>query len=553
MSDGKTTQTGEPDPQQAKARAALEYRIVFSDAASWRDWSRANADALSLQVRQSALSSLRARGIPAHPLGKRISPEEIWIDQAGEGDVIHLRESSANRAALEALRELSEREPAYARRRLKIFASGLLPRHVGQLRRKQPFLVTAEDLNGDEREPTPRFDLVLGCLSGTGRPALEEELSECAARIASHGRLLLSVPFAPDARKEETVTDRLTWSIVEELHREGFEDVDILWYASESRGILGAGCNGTFVVDARRKSLPESRLGQEGLGVIALIGLPRSGTTMLTALLAAHADIRAVYEPWNAERAKYDHLIASRQPDAFSAFDPFDLSVGEFCSEMGIAAGPKPWLLIKETTTVAEYADAIEALLCKPPRSSRYRLIWLVRAPFHVYLSDIEARQKWWGIPDIEHSREVFERWARRSLRFFRRLFQLSRRFDGLIVSYEALAGQTEPTLRSLMEQLGIEFQSGQLGYHKRIEKADIRGDWSLVNNPREVSSQSVIARQREFDALKDTISAVPEFELIERLSHWADRLAASAVIRASDADTDILNEIQRYLQQPRG
>jgi len=529
-------------------RVDLEHRVIFRDAESWTSWVSAHPSTLSPEARASAVALIKAQGITAHPLGHSVPPEDVRVSLGPGGDVLHFRETGALRAALAAFIDSQSEEPEYARRRLKILAVGLLPRHLGPLRRKQPFITAADEYDLGQ-VPTGRgFDLVLGSLMDASRQEIEKRMLECVAQLGANGRLLLSAPFTPDAASDKTSANRLTWSLMLTLRHQGFQQIDVIWYSSRSRGILGIDNNGTFVIDARRRpTTSEADRAAPQRGLIALIGLPRSGTTLLTALLGAHSDIHAIYEPWNSRRTRFEAYIARNEIQAVLEADPFDLSIEAFRSEIvANTAINSPWLLVKETTTAPEYADAIEGLLCKPPTPPHTHLIWLVRSPFHVYLSEIEARKKWWGASDLEHSKELFERWARRSLRSFQRLLTMSRRFAGLIVSYEALARDTLPTLRTLMQRMDIPFQASQLSYYKTLKPTAVMGDLSLATNPREVSDQSLISRQEQFEALRHTISASPAFARIASLSHWVDGLALKGVMAASDAYTDELGDLLR-------
>ena len=40
----------------------------------------------------------------------------------------------------------------------------------------------------------------------------------------------------------------------------------------------------------------------------ALVGLPRSGTTLVTSVFSVHSQVRAVFEPWNAKGEDFRNL-----------------------------------------------------------------------------------------------------------------------------------------------------------------------------------------------------------------------------------------------------
>ncbi|WP_156120510.1 hypothetical protein [Neosynechococcus sphagnicola] len=107
-----------------------------------------------------------------------------------------------------------------------------------------------------------------------------------------------------------------------------------------------------------------------------------------------------VYEPWNASK---------KNPK------PFDLDLGNFLDSFSIDLQGKPILAIKETSTRLDYIRAIDNLLSGVKEPIKSNLIWIIRNPFHVYLSEVSARKDWWGEDKLEHTSEVFEGWARKN------------------------------------------------------------------------------------------------------------------------------------------
>lgn len=523
-----TLNVSDPD----SAALPFEYGLVFHGPADWKAWNAAHTNAVSSAVRKHVRSEIRKYGIPDHPLGLAIPRNALHALSAEGGDVVYACETSATRALLAGLRDLASTENRYSCRRLKILAKGLLPRHLTRLRKAHPFTVSTETATA----PTAGigYDLVLADLTQTEAAEVFSELSSLAEYLVSHGRLMAALPFKPEP--DNGPASSVSWPIIGDLKKIGFDTTTVRWYASQSKGIVGEDGRGVFVADSRKspsRAAPQARRPE---GFIGVIGLPRSGTTMLTALLEANSQIQGVYEPWNANIKRYSSTIGVTDINELDTRDPFDLSIDEFMAEFKIALSPQDrWLLVKETTTYRPYIDAMEALLSKPASPAKRHLIWLVRTPFHVYLSELEARKKWWGSPDLDHSPELFTRWATRSLRSVHWLRALARRFDGTIVSYESLARDTEKTLERLMTRMDIPFEAEQLSFHKTLRKSAVKGDLGLAKNPQAVSDRSLASRQAEFERLRDSIVGLPLFAPIEALSNWTLGLAGRGAIGGRD------------------
>src|SRR5579862_2426540 len=82
--------------------------------------------------------------------------------------------------------------------------------------------------------------------------------------------------------------------------------------------------------------------------VVGLVGLPRSGTTLLASMLGAHSRINAIFEPWN-RRSDPNHRHTSLGRGH---------TLDDFLRHFHIRMSRKQdVLLIKETTTELIYID----------------------------------------------------------------------------------------------------------------------------------------------------------------------------------------------------
>ena len=238
---------------------------------------------------------------------------------------------------------------------------------------------------------------------------------------------------------------------------------------------------------------------------LGLVGFPRSGTTVLTALLDAHDDVCMYYEPWNASPQQRPNPPAT---------------VGDFRALMerrfGFSAAGAPLVGFKETVTYSESREFAVRTIDNVARETPTSVVWIFRDPIHCFLSKLDGARKWWGRPDAGFSRAALEQYLRESGPHLAALQDLVGRHGGTIVSYEALASRPEETLRALMHALDLPFCAAQLDYYKAGAHPErVMGDPDVRERPSPVSRAASERRAHEAgshrDVIEDVLSA-PEF-----------------------------------------
>src|SRR5690606_11649711 len=127
----------------------------------------------------------------------------------------------------------------------------------------------------------------------------------------------------------------------------------------------------------------------------------------------------------------------------------------------------KSVLLVKETSTRAVYLQRMRRLLDTVEDAGQRKFIVLIRNPFHVYLSEIEARVNWWGHSEAKVSTSTFDGWALRSIRSFYRMLALAERYRGILVSYEYLVNRHHEAIQRLMQQVDVPVSEMQFDFQK--------------------------------------------------------------------------------------
>jgi hypothetical protein len=272
-------------------------------------------------------------------------------------------------------------------------------------------------------------------------------------------------------------------------------------YSNRNAKVTTNMLDGFEQVQDKRRMFPENRALDQ---VIGLIGLPRSGTTVITSFLAVHSEINAVYEPWNA--SKNDETSCRVR------------TIDGFVRRFAPALNGKTTLLIKETSTRPNYPEALGDVLetVRPPL--KRRLIVPLRNPFHVFLSECEARRKWHGHADLALSAMVFDQWAERTLRSMKLIAQMARRFGALFLSYECFV-EKPPVRVALMSELGLPYEPVQDAYERHVRRRGLRGDRSISKNPAPISIEPVERRTVEATQVEPVISSANRYTEILRIA----------------------------------
>ena len=244
---------------------------------------------------------------------------------------------------------------------------------------------------------------------------------------------------------------------------------------------------------------------------LVIVGLPRSGTTLLTALLDAHPRICLFYEPWNSSSPR-PAVPSDVEEFRTAMLGRFGLRVREPVhvtgfKETSIEPGSIGW--------AASVADSIA-------RSCRVHVIWIHRDPIHCVLSKLEAARKWWGWPNAHLTRDTLIDELRQLTPRFQELHELASKHGGVVVPYESLVQDPAAVLSQLLGAIGEHFLPAQLDYYRAGPQPKVMGDVEVAERPAAVSVDSALARAAEAEAHRELIASVwtsPEFSRLREES----------------------------------
>jgi Sulfotransferase family len=318
------------------------------------------------------------------------------------------------------------------------------------------------------------------------------------------------------------------WDVLDLCKACGFAEAKMTFLVSSTYGVTSSLTPGIFVLSARKGTKEETArsprrsrdtiyAGPDLRQVIGLLALPRSGTTLVSSIMGAHSRIKSVYEPWN---------------DKKRVSLPDDIPIGDFLNVFSVDMASKSILFLKETATHIDYIDKVLDLLRSVPIAIQTNLVYLLRNPLHVFLSEFEARKTWWGENDLELTLEVFDRWAERTLTSLRRMFRAGAELNPLLVSYEALVTDKETIVKRLTERLGIRFEAAQLNFEKTVHKLDVRGDPKLGNNPMGINADSIRQRQRQISDIEHIVAESRYRDMLAAVGEAFEEVRSSTILQ---------------------
>lgn len=249
--------------------------------------------------------------------------------------------------------------------------------------------------------------------------------------------------------------------------------------------------------------------------VIAVTGLPRSGTTLLTATLSVHPRIATVYEPWNGRDLN----------------GPEDANLAKVARAAGFAP-PKSVILVKETSVRSEYIQYLELFLESIPKKIRTDMIFITRNPAHIYASEIEGRRQWWGDHDLESNADTFQRWIMERRLAVKSILSALEARRGLLLSYEALVTRPNSTLAAAMGELGLPAIRESNEYEKHFDRRIVRGDQTILQEARPISTESLARRAEDETEIHALAAASDQHSCFMRMTELSSLAQGAGVLR---------------------
>ncbi len=201
--------------------------------------------------------------------------------------------------------------------------------------------------------------------------------------------------------------------------------------------------------------------------VIAIVGQPRSGLTLLTALLGVQEEITSWFLPYSTRK---DYRITS-----FESEMDFKQKFREIFPDQ----------TMNETIVLSESSGELEALkflreslLSFEREGIEVQVIWNMRNLKESYLSQNETAYEYWGGDQQNPSLDSLEKYLDFSRDSFRNIFEYFYRFKPIIVAYEYLIN--DPLL--LLNNIWKEDRPVSIPEMEQMLKLNFAGDPGFGN-----------------------------------------------------------------------
>jgi hypothetical protein len=324
-------------------------------------------------------------------------------------------------------------------------------------------------------------------------------------------------PVNPEARS--LVFQLPGWDVVSKLMSLGCEEARFSMVASSRLGIVSDQTLGPFVLAASKQGgeptrarRPPDVVAKRSLPdkLCALIGLPRSGTTLITSVFSVHSMCEAVYEPWNATTdasppASTIEAIAERE-------------------RLGDLAGKL--LFVKETGTHLAYIGNLWHLFDSTPYPVEKYMLMVLRKPEHVFFSEIERRADWWNA-DVAINAASFAIWVARSRAALKMMVRFGLATGGMALVLEEFAARPAEVLADLGSRMGFAVERQQLEYEKHLDLTRVRGDRNVSTTPAPIDLAKAMARKGKTGAIRPFLTDPEHAEWFEAFQAFYDMAVA--------------------------
>ena len=181
--------------------------------------------------------------------------------------------------------------------------------------------------------------------------------------------------------------------------------------------------------------------------VIVILGVPRSGLTLITSLLAGNSTSSAWFLPYGTRK---DFGIKP-----FTDFESIQLAYKETFPKVETMENT---LFISESTADKGNIDFIaESLKNLKKNGVETHILWLTRDIHHTYISQIDTAYKYWGADKLLYDENSYKTYVDFAKNSYLQLTEVAKEFDTSLVSYDRLMKDPAECIRLIYNNLDIE------------------------------------------------------------------------------------------------
>lgn len=243
--------------------------------------------------------------------------------------------------------------------------------------------------------------------------------------------------------------------------------------------------------------------------IVALIGMPRSGTTILSRLIANHSRVEKIIEPYQA-----------RRDTNYAESDPRKL-----CRDFSVTERENTSLLVKETSSRSNIEHIRSLLNASHDCGYRSAYIFVLRSPLEAFLSQVDAAARLWARkPAFSRDKtSIIGFWGafRHSMTHY---FDFGLRFHGRVIVFDAFVRNPPQQIGRAMGLFGYPLEPKQLELNRSDPK--FGGDPSARKAQAKLIDDRDHFRSDEVERLIGDFSSVPEFRAMSILHEYVKAVA---------------------------
>jgi len=203
-----------------------------------------------------------------------------------------------------------------------------------------------------------------------------------------------------------------------------------------------------------------------------VLGIPRSGITLLTALLGSHDKITEWFMPYS-----------TRKNFGIEKFTEFDVIKQEYFKAFPQEKEFLNNVLISESTSDENTVKWLKESFDNLKEEADIKIIWIKRDLNNAYVSFIEAAREFWGANGLEIDESSYKNFIDMAKRSYKQIAEFIYNYDNIIVEYKELINNPHKTLKKLMNFINLDFKEEQItAYRGRIKDYKVAGCQKFFN-----------------------------------------------------------------------
>jgi GT2 family glycosyltransferase len=244
------------------------------------------------------------------------------------------------------------------------------------------------------------------------------------------------------------------------LFNSGFEHFCLYGYNEIINGLRNWPKTIEIKTNFNKKFKKINKLNSEKNKLIVVLGIPRSGITLLTGLIGSNSKISEWFMPYS-----------TRKNLGIEKFENFEDIKKEYLRAFPQEKELFNNIVISESTSDENTIPWLFDSLKKLKENNDIKIIWVIRDIATAYLSFVDAARQFWGAKNLEINNESFTNFINMSKRSYRQIIENIKNFDNKIVRFKDIIQNSEQTLNEIMDFINISYEPSQIEQFRNLIK----------------------------------------------------------------------------------